>query len=345
MTNLVHLEKLSPEKIREAEQLTLGLKELLDSEITERTRKDYKRDFEDFVNWCNGFGVSPLPAEPGTVAHYIEHLRKTPQENNGKPYKLSAIRKKVTAISQAHEISGQDNPTKSSLVSRALKSLAKKRKFTAVQPEPLMIDEARLIVDNMTGEVRESRDKALILLGIGGMLRESELVALKGENLKFKHDRVIIHIEVSKTDQGGQGEDISVMRFVDETDGNSPSKYCPVQALEDWIKFANINQGGIFRQIKKGGKIQPDSISVRAIDQIIQHYATKNSLGKGYSGHSLRSGGATSAYANGATEIEIMHQGRWKTLQVVKDRYINKGKAYAKRNASSKMAFGRPMNS
>ena len=337
-------------RLAELESLHKNLEKLVGSRRKKKTSENYQKDFEQFEKFCERFSVAALPATPATVAYYIAYLANSPQENNGKPYKLASIRKKLTAITDTHTRHNHKNPVKSPLAEAALKGLSKTKGFSARQPEPLMVDEARRIVDGMGGAAREIRDKALILVGIAAMLRESELVNLKVEHLKFKHDRLIIHIPESKTDQAGEGDNVAIKRFVDERDQGSPSIYCPVQALENWLAYAGIDSGYVFRQVAKGGKIKSKhrgkapELSLRAIDGIVAHYAKRHHLGAGYSGHSLRSGGATSAYAAGATEIEIMHQGRWKTLQTVKDRYIKKAKAYGKRNASARMGFGVPVS-
>src|SRR5579871_4179389 len=61
----------------------------------ESTLRGYRFDWRDFCGWCEGHGVSPLPALPETVASYIA-------ECAGR-LKVGSIQRRVNAISEAHK--------------------------------------------------------------------------------------------------------------------------------------------------------------------------------------------------------------------------------------------------
>lgn len=56
-----------------------------------------------------------------------------------------------------------------------------------------------------------------------------------------------------------------------------------------------------------------------------------------FTAHSTRSGFATQAAANGATEASIMLQGRWKSLQVARS-YIRRGSVFTD-NAAGRLGL------
>jgi site-specific recombinase XerD len=68
------------------------------------TRKAYGTDFRLFKAWCDGKGVSALPASPETVAAFLAH-----EAGNGT--KPSTLGRRVAAIRYAHKLARLDTPT------------------------------------------------------------------------------------------------------------------------------------------------------------------------------------------------------------------------------------------
>ena len=48
-----------------------GVAEALESVISDNTRRVYHTQWGLFENWCDEMGLTPLPAEPLTVARYL----------------------------------------------------------------------------------------------------------------------------------------------------------------------------------------------------------------------------------------------------------------------------------
>ena len=104
----------------------------------------------------------------------------------------------------------------------------------------------------------------------------------------------------------------------------SNSEYCPVISLKQWIEKSEIKSGKIF------------NISDKSVSLIIKKYTAIAGLdSKKYSGHSLRSGFATSAAELGAEERSIMAMTGHKTTQMVR-RYIHEANLF-KNNALNKI--------
>ncbi len=104
----------------------------------------------------------------------------------------------------------------------------------------------------------------------------------------------------------------------------SGQEYCPVISLKNWIVNSKIKSGKIF------------NISDKSVALIIKKYTGLAGLDSNkYSGHSLRSGFATSTAELGAEERSIMAMTGHKTTQMVR-RYIKEANLF-KNNALNKI--------
>ena len=104
----------------------------------------------------------------------------------------------------------------------------------------------------------------------------------------------------------------------------SNSNYCPVISLKNWIEKSGIKFGKIF------------DMSDKSVALTIKKYTSIAGLDSNkYSGHSLRSGFATSAAELGAEERSIMAMTGHKTTQMVR-RYIQEANLF-KNNALNKI--------
>jgi integrase len=78
------------------------------------------------------------------------------------------------------------------------------------------------------------------LVGFGGALRRSELVALNVEDIQETETGLLVRIQGSKTDQERAGATIAIARG---------DVACPAKALREWLDAAGIEAGPIFRPI------------------------------------------------------------------------------------------------
>ena len=188
--------------------------------------------------------------------------------------------------------------------------------------KPILINDLKLIIDAIDkelNEVNKIKNKALILIGFAGGFRRSELVSVDYEDIDFVPEGVKIFVKRSKTDQSGEGMTKGIPYFTD-------LNYCPVNSLKNWLKKSNIKSGKIF------------NISDKSVALIIKKYVSLVGLdSKKYSGHSLRSGFATSTAELGAEERSIMAMTGHKTTQMVR-RYIQEANLF-KNNALNKIKF------
>jgi len=112
--------------------------------------------------------------------------------------------------------------------------------------------------------------------------------------------------------------------------------YCPVTTVRRWINVSKIKDGPLFRRFVKGSKLSENRLTDQTVALIIKQYLNIAGINSAnYSGHSLRSGFATSAAEAGAEERSIMAMTGHKSTEMVR-RYIKEANIF-KNNALSKI--------
>jgi integrase len=188
--------------------------------------------------------------------------------------------------------------------------------------DPLSPELLRKMFSDASEDLQSLRNRALLLIGFAGALRRSELVGLEYEDLRFTDDGLVLTIRQSKTDQEREGQTIGIPY------GSHPET-CPVRALRTWLERSEVDAGFLFRRIGRWGReVTAKPICHHQLAKIIKTLARQAGLDpNGFSGHSLRSGLATSAAEGGATERSIMEQTRHKSLKQVRQ-YIRRGSLF-----------------
>ena len=88
------------------------------------------------------------------------------------------------------------------------------------------------------------------------------------------------------------------------------------------IEISKIKYGPLFRRFKKGSNLSEKRLTDQTVALLIKEYLELAGMdSKNYSGHSLRSGFATSAAESGVEERSIMAMTGHKSSQMVR-RYI-----------------------
>jgi site-specific recombinase XerD len=210
-----------------------------------------------------------------------------------------------------------------------------KRRKGSIQigKKPLLINSLRKIInvidEQKKDEIKKLRDKSIILIGFSGGFRRNEIVSLDYEDLDFVQEGLKINVKRSKTDQFGEGSTKGLPYF-------DNSKYCPVVSISKWIEISKINSGAIFRRFTKGSKLSEKRLTDQTVALLIKEYLKLANIdSKNYSGHSLRSGFATSAAESGAEERSIMAMTGHKSTEMVR-RYIKEANIF-KNNALNKI--------
>ncbi len=290
------------------------------------TIRAYKSDFNDFRLFCSNNEFKSLPSEPKIVSLYLTSL-------SSKNIKMSTLKRRLVSIGVIHRLKGYYLDTKHPSIIENIMGIKRRKGITQKGKKPLLINTLKKVIDVIDDqkhdEIKILRDKTIILIGFAGGFRRNEIVSLDIEDLDFVNEGIKINLKKSKTDQFGEGL-IKALPYFDN------SKYCPVISIEKWIKKSNINTGPLFRRFTKGSNLSVNRLSDQTVALLIKTYLDLAGINsKDYSGHSLRSGFATSAAESGAEERSIMAMTGHKSTEMVR-RYIKEANLF-KNNALNKI--------
>ena len=298
--------------VTDVKSLELETLKNLKSSKAANTLRAYEADYKDFGRFCIKHGFKSMPTDPKVVSLYLTHLSQTS--------KFSTLKRRLASISVVHKLSGHYIDTKHPMITENLMGIKRIKGSYQKAKKPILINDLKLIVDVIDKDKKEKnrlKNRALILVGFAGGFRRSELVAIVYEDVEFVMEGVKIFVKRSKTDQSGEGMTKGIPYF-------SNPDYCPVISLKNWIEKSEIKSGKIF------------DMSDKSVALTIKKYTAIAGLDSNkYSGHSLRSGFATSTAELGVEERSIMAMTGHKTTQMVR-RYIQEANLF-KNNALNKI--------
>ena len=298
--------------ITDVKSLELETLKNLKSSKAANTLRAYKADYKDFALFCIKHGFKSMPTEAKVVSLYLTYLSKKS--------KFSTLKRRLASISVVHKLSGHYIDTKHPMITENLMGIKRVKGTHQKAKKPILINDLKSIIniiDKDKNEKRRIKNRTLILVGFAGGFRRSELVEILYEDIDFVTEGAKIFVRRSKTDQSGEGMTKGIPYF-------SNPEYCPIVSLKKWIEKSEIKSGKIF------------DISDKSVALIVKKYAGLAGLDSNkYSGHSLRSGFATSTAELGAEERSIMAMTGHKTTQMVR-RYIQEANLF-KNNALNKI--------
>lgn len=291
-----------------APELVEAAKEYASNARSAATKRAYESQWKGFIAWCAENGRTALPADSVTVVAYL-----TARAKNGTS--ASTLSQGIVAIREAHRLAGAAEPVDRH-VQEVWKGIRRKIGTASAPSDPLTIDLLRPILAAMPGTLRGIRDGAMLAIGFHGAFRRSELVGLDVEDLKWSNKGLVIKIRRSKTDQEGKGQTVGIPT------GDA------IERLTTWLKRASIDKGAIFRTVDQWNHIR-GRLDGRDVARAVKNAVARiGGDAPEFSGHSLRSGLATSAAAAGKHLHAIKRQGRWKSSQTL-DRYIREADLFS----------------
>lgn len=271
------------------------------------TVKAYRHDLEDFATWCkvDAGGLSPVPSAPRTVALYVSDLA-------GRGLKASTIQRRLAAIAQLHQEAGLEDPTKTKAVRNTYRGILREIGSYQEGKAPLLPPTLRRVLRAFEGErgPAASRDRALLLLGLAGGYRVSELASLRAGDIELVDEGAILLLRSSKTDQAAGG------LYKGIPYGDHPET-CPVSHLREWLELlpTSSEDGHVFRGVDRHGNIGARHMAPDSISRVVKKRVKKAGLDSSrYSGHSLRAGFVTAASEGGAHDKDIMRQTAHRSL-------------------------------
>jgi site-specific recombinase XerD len=323
-------------EITAAEDHALGLsapaieatRRTLHAQVALATLRAYRSDFAVFAAWCasdtGGRGAAAYPAAPEVVAAFL-----AAEADAGVAY--ATISRPAAAIRFRHASAQRESPTRSMLVTAALKGIRRELGVAPARKAPAtarrLVEMVRLCRATLQGR----RDRAL-LLGFAGVFRRSELVALQVEDLEVLPQGLRVTIRRSKTDQEGAGRVIAVARG---------EVHCPVAAVQEWLQAADITTGPVLRRVGKRGRVNNEALSDRSVAALVKDDAARAGFdAQAFSGDSLRARFLTSAAEAGAGVLKLVEVSRHRSLDTVRG-YVRSAEPF-KHHAGAGHRHSRP---
>jgi site-specific recombinase XerD len=291
---------------------------------SKNTLRAYRADWAHFEAWCRARRLWSFPAEPATVGLYMAELASTA--------KMATLMRRLAAISKRHRDAGRYSPCsmKYSAICDVLNGIRREKGTRPAAKAALTTDGMRAMILALPKSPRGMRDAALLLIGFASGCRRSELAALCVEDIEDTGDGLKVLIRRSKTDQEGEGRTIGIPY------GSDP-RTCPVRAYRRWIATSGITAGPVFRHFRGRG-MGSSGITPQVVAKAVKNAAARAGLDPAaLAGHSLRSGLATQAARNGASERSIMRQTGHRSVTTVR-RYIHEGELFQD-NAAMKLGL------
>jgi site-specific recombinase XerD len=294
----------------------------LQSSKANNTIRAYKSDFNDFELFCIQNDFKSLPSEPKIISLYLTSL-------SSKNIKMSTLKRRLVSIGVIHKLKGHYLDTKHPLIIENIMGIKRRKGSAQNGKKPLLINNLKVLIKAINrsdlNPIIKFRDRTIVLIGFSGGFRRNEIVSLNYDDIEFVNEGMKINLRRSKTDQYGEGFLKGVPYF------DNP-QYCPVISMQNWLKISKIDSGSLFRRFSKGAKLTEIRLTDQTVALIIKKYLQLAGIdSKNYSGHSLRSGFATSAAEAGAEERSIMAMTGHKSTEMVR-RYIKEANVF-KNNA------------
>lgn len=308
--------------------------ELRIGSLAESTQLRYRNEVGKFVRWCKGRKVSALPAHPRTIELYSDTFVLAELSVSSLNIAMAAIRWYHEAMELASPF---DNGPLKITIRGARKTLAKPpNKKTALVVEKLVV-----VLDAMKYELKQTdgiwvpvgrgrnnkinpadtRDRAILLLGFSGALRRGEVERLRVGDITEHKEGITLDLVGTKTAKAGELQHVAI-RY-----GRQPTT-CPAQLLRSWLQLVESQHGKlrptspVFRKVDRWGNIGTEAIWGRNVAEVVKKRVAAAGIDPStFSGHSMRSGFATTAADLGYTLGEIVSVTRHKSREVAA-RYI-----------------------
>ena len=205
------------------------------------------------------------------------------------PLSHNTLVHRMAVLSKAHQVHGLANPCQDGavreLMSRTRTAYARRGEQPA-KKDALTRDLLEQLLQTCDDSLRGRRDRALLLFAwSSGGRRRSEVAGADMRHLRAVGPQEFIYtLAHSKTNQSGR----------DVPENHKPVTGRAAQALADWLRAAAIQEGPIFRRIRKGGHVG-EPLSPAAVRDIVKQRCALAGVEGDFSAHSLRSGFVTEA--------------------------------------------------
>lgn len=255
-----------------------------------------------------------------TIKHRLKALSTIERYLASLSYKNKLYLDAIMDITNNYQLSsGFVNPASVRRVKAALQKVrALYRDNSQKQAQPFNLHLIEDVISLHDGSLRDKLEITLLSFAFDTMMRCSELVRVNIEDLVFDPISLdgVVELHWSKTDQEGKGQ----TRYLSPT---------TVTLLKEYLQESNITSGRLFRSVSKNNTqleaMHKDRVGVifkRLGRRLASFYSEdpKNKLlsqkqiePTEISAHSTRVAAAQALALNGASTVQLMNEGGWKS--------------------------------
>ena len=276
---------------------------LLKGAYAQSTIDAYYRDFCVFVQWCEYMEIEPLPCGASDMAAFLDEQSKIKA--------AATVRRYAVSIGKIHRLLSFDDPIKPEVVRLALRRAHRSAIAPQRQSLGLTRNDVNAIVALKDRSLRHLRDAAMISVGFDGLMRRSEIVALKVSDVEWRDGEIAcIIVRRGKTDQVARGR----VAWLTATS---------TELLREWLSKCDERDflfGPVYGKLLRYRQLNPVSVQ-RAIRRCLQEIGCDQY--HGFSGHALRVGAAQELLRLGCDTAGIMRAGGWRSISTLA-RYLEK---------------------
>ncbi len=285
--------------------------------LSANTVRARRSDFELFHRWCIERGEPALPADPETVAAFVDSMAETKAP--------ATVSRYVASILATHRTAGVGEHATAEPIRLALQRMHRQKGRRQEQALGLTFNLRQRMLEAAGGRMIDDRNRALLSVAYDSLLRRSELVALDVSDVVEDADgAATILVRSSKADPEGHGAIVYLARD-------------SMELVRIWLQCSGVREGRLFRSLNRG--LLGSSLDASQVPRIFKAMARRANLPEEsverISGHSARVGAAQDMVACGIGMPAILQAGRWKTPAMV-NRYGER--LLARRSGAAQLA-------
>ena len=284
--------------------------------LASSTQKTYASAIRRYVEFCKSLNLDPVPASEFQLCRYSAFLAQDNLRHN-------SIKGYLAAVRQLHLAVGRPDPHihEMARLAQVLRGIKRCQARAGAQPRPRLPISPELLVKLRQVWLGEGRSRDGLMLWAAcslcffGFLRAGEITApsdeaYEGDTHLSAADIAVdstsnpsilkVHLKCSKTDPFRAGIDVYV--------GRSSGVLCPVTAVLEYMVARGSSPGQLFmfqdgRRLTRARFVERVRVALSVAGVDCSHY----------SGHSFRSGAATTAARCGIGDATIKLLGRWRS--------------------------------
>lgn len=257
--------------------------------------------------------VAYLPTTGDGIVRYLaEYADK---------HAIGTLKQRLAALAQWHLTQGFPDPTKTPDVCQMINGIRVVHPTQVKQAAPLLLRHLEQPVNWLEAEaaaaldrgdyrtlLRHRRSVAMVLIGFWRGFRGDELARLTVENTKaYSGEGIIFFLPHTKGDREHVGTTFQTPAL---------KALCPVEAHINWVTFAGIAKGPVFRRLDRWGNLADEAIQPHSLIPMLRRICKEAGLPEElYTTHSMRRGFATWASANGWDIKALMSYVGWKDMK------------------------------